>query len=219
MSRTLAADPNYNWRLRTWYPELNTETHVLLESFFNELLLKNKTITMIPSKLVPNADLFYFADSISSGKIVREKLNKNIELYCFGGSVGFPGLVYGILFQDQKVVLLEADERKFKFLEATISKLGLKNVSALNKKVETLPTDYITQAFCRDYMPLPRSLLNLRKIVRKGGVIFHLKSDEWSLELSEIPSQLCSSWSPGLESKYAIPGSDARLFVVRTDKI
>ncbi|MBC7464910.1 MAG: class I SAM-dependent methyltransferase [Bdellovibrio sp.] len=214
-----SADPNYNWRIRTWYPNLGQETHVVLESFYQELIQYNKTASIIASKVILNADLVYFANSIESSKIVREKLNKNIELYSFGGAIGLPGLIYGILYRDQKVILIEPDERRFKFLEGVVRTLELSNVSVANKKVETMPHDCFTQAICRDFMPLPRALLTLRKLVRQGGVVFHIKSDEWSLEISEIPSQLCSSWLPGLESKYELPAGDTRLFVVRTDKI
>ena len=218
MSKTLQ-DPNFNWRIRAWYPDLDKETHVLLESYFQELVQYNKTTNIVPSKIIANADLFYFADSIEAAKAVHQKISKTNELYSFGGSVGLPGIVYGIIYRDQKVILIEPDERRFKFLESVIQTLELKNVSVANKKIETMPTEFISQAICREYMPLPRALLTLRKLVRKGGVIFHLKSDEWSLEISEIPSQLCSSWLPGLESNYKLPIGDARLFVVRTDKI
>lgn len=218
MSRT-SPDPSYNWRIRTWYPDLDKETHALLESYFQELVQYNKTTNIIPSKVILNADLIYFADSIEASRVVSKKANKNMELYSFGNAVGLPGIIYGILYRDQKVILIEPDERRFRFLEEVIQTLELKNVSVTNKKVEAMPPDYISQAICREFMPLPRALLTLRKLVRKGGVIFHLKSDEWSLEISEIPSQLCSSWLPGLESNYKVPVGDARLFVVRTDKI
>lgn len=205
--------------MRAWFPELSEETHLSLEKYFNFIVQNNKTGSIIPSKNIASADLLHFADSICAARIVREKLNKNIELYDLGSGAGFPGLVYGILFPDQKVVLVESDERKHKFLSAAIKEIGVPNVSVYGGKVETLPQDFLVQAICRDFMPLPLALLTLRKLTKKGGVVFHLKSDEWSLEVSDIPTQLCSSWLPGLESKYTLPISDARLFVVRTDKI
>lgn len=218
MSRTLT-DPNYNWRVRTWFPELSEETHQLLESYFHFIIQQNKTASIIATKTIINADLVHFADSICACQIVREKINKNIDLYDIGSGAGFPGLVYGILYPDQRVVLIESEDRKFKFLQSAVDALKLKNILVVGRKVETLPQDSIGQAICRDFMPLPRMLLTLRKLVKKGGVIFHMKSDEWSLEVSDIPTQLCSSWIPGLEQKYELPTTDARLFVVRTDKI
>lgn len=218
MSSTLV-DPQYNWRIKDWFPEISSDTHKLLHDYFNFILQNNKSANIVASKTLVNADLVHFADSICASKVVREKLNKNIDLFDIGSGAGFPGMVYACLYPDQKVNLVESDERKSRFLASAAQHLNLKNVAVFGRKIETFPPDTITQAITRDFMPMPRLLLTLRKIVNKGGVVFHLKSDEWSLEVSEIPSQLCSSWLPGLESKYQLPLSDARLYVVRTDKI
>lgn len=212
-------DPQYNWRIKEWFPELSSEVHTQLQNYFNFILQNNKSANIVASKTLANADLVHFADSICAAKVVREKLNKSIDLFDIGSGAGFPGMVYAILYSDQKVNLVESDERKARFLALAAQQLNLKNVSVFGRKIETFPPDTITQAITRDFMPMPRLLMTLRKIVTKGGVVFHLKSDEWSLEVSEIPSQLCSSWLPGLESKYQLPLSDSRLYVVRTDKI
>lgn len=219
MSKLEVIDPSNNWRIKTWFPELEADTHSLLLRYFNFIIQNNKAYGLFTLKALSTADLTHFADSIISYKIVSKKLNNNEYLYDIGSGSGFPGIIYSILNPNLKIILIDSDERKCKFLNEVITFLGLTHVSVNCNKVELLPDDSITQAITRNFLPLPRALLNMRKVVKRGGVIYHLKSDEWSLEVSEIPSQLCSSWIPALESNYKVPTSDTKLYVIRTDKI
>ena len=57
------------------------------------------------------------------------------------------------------------------------------------------------------------------KCVKKGGAVYHLKSEEWALEVSQIPSQLCSVWQPILEGEYKLPIGDIKMFIVKTAKL
>ena len=93
------------------------------------------------------------------------------------------------------------------------------NIIVQNKKIDILPPGSIEQAICRGFAPLPKALLTLRKVVKKGGVVFHMKSEEWALEVSQIPSQLCSLWQPALEAEYRLPIGEIKMFVVKTSKI
>lgn len=209
-----------DWRLRAWFPELSAETHEKLKRYFVELLKFNKTINLISSKTEAQADLVHFADSILASKIVREKINKSKDLYDFGSGNGFPGLVYAILYPDQNVILVDIDERKCEFLKHIGQLLELSNLMVSNTKIELLAADSVHQAICRGFSAIPKAALSLRKIVAKGGVVYFMKSDEWAIEISQIPSQLCSIWKPDLVSEYRLPAGDkARMFVVKTDKI
>jgi len=208
-----------HWRLKSWFPDLSEQTHASLKIYFNELLKYNKTVNLISAKTVLNCDALHFADCINASNIVCKNINKNEDLYDIGSGNGFPGIVYGILFPDQKVVLVEMDDRKCEFLRHAVLTLNLKNVRVENKKIENYPADSIGQGFCRGFAPLPKTLMVLRKAVRLGGFVYHMKSAEWSMEVSQIPIQLCSSWQPILVGEYKLPVGDMKLFVVKTDKI
>jgi len=207
------------WRIKEWFPELSSETHRQLRVYFDELIKFQKVVNLISSKTVPNADAIHFADSIQASLIVSKKANKNNTLYDIGSGNGFPGLVYSILFPEQKMALVDTDERKCEFLKHTAQVLGNGNVEVLNKKAELFAADSIDQAICRGFAPLPRILLMLRKTVKDGGQIFHLKAEEWGMEVSQIPTQLCSSWQPLLEGEYKLPVVDTKLYVIRTEKL
>ena len=215
----LTADQTANWRLKTWFPDLDEKTHGQLKTYFVELQKFNKVLNLISAKTLVHADAIHFADSVLAARIVRNKINKIKYLYDLGSGNGFPGMIYGILYPDQKVILIDSDERKCEFLKHVADTLGLLNVVVQNKKIEMLPAGTIEQAICRGFAPLPKALLTLRKIVKKGGVVFHLKSEEWALEVSQIPTQLCSMWQPALELEYKLPIGDIKMFVVRTSKL
>jgi 16S rRNA (guanine527-N7)-methyltransferase len=208
-----------HWRLKTWFPELSDAVHESLLKYFVELQKFSKVVNLISPKTMLNADVIHFADSIKASTIVREKANKNQYLYDLGSGNGFPGLVYAILYPDQKMILMDSDERKCEFLKHVATTLGLLNVTVQNKKIDLMQTGSIDQAICRGFAPLPKALLMLRKIIAKGGVIFHLKSEEWAIEVSQIPTQLCSLWQSALEAEYILPIGTIKMFVVKTSKI
>jgi 16S rRNA (guanine527-N7)-methyltransferase len=208
-----------NWRIKDWFPDLDEKTHQHLKTYFLELIKFNKVVNLISAKTVPHADAIHFADSILASRAIREKVNKSVPLYDLGSGNGFPGLVYAILYPDQKVTLIDSDERKCEFLKHVSEALPILNVTVLNKKIEMLPNSSLDQAICRGYAPLPRALLTMRKILKSKGQIFHLKADEWSMEVSQIPTQLCSAWQPALDSEYKLPIGDIKLYVVRTVRI
>ena len=207
-----------NWRLKSWFPDLDESLHLKMRQYFIELQKFNKVINLVSSKSILHADAIHFADSIHASVLVRQKVNKNNYLYDIGSGNGFPGMIYAILYSDQRVILLDSDQRKCEFLKHVVEALGLSNVVVQNKKIEQCPLESIEQAICRGYSPLPKALLSLRKIVKRGGSVFHLKSAEWADEISQIPIQLCSTWQPVLEAEYSLPIGAVTMYIVRTTK-
>jgi 16S rRNA (guanine527-N7)-methyltransferase len=211
--------PVIMWRINEWFSDLTTEQKSNLKKYHDELCKFNKVLNLVSPKSLYTADAIHFADSIKTAEIVLNKLNKNNVLHDIGSGNGFPGLVAGILQNDLRVVLVDVDQRKCEFLKHTISQLGLSNISVENKKIASFAENSIHQAIMRGFAPIPRAILDLRKTVSKGGVIYHMKSEEWSTEVLQIPSQLFSVWHPELVGQYSIPSLTHKMFVVKTDKI
>ena len=211
--------PVIQWRINEWFSDLTSEQKTKLKKYHDELCKFNKVLNLVSPKSLYTADAVHFADSLSASEIVLKNINKNNILHDVGSGNGFPGLVTAILQNDLKVVLLDVDERKCEFLKHTISQLGLSNVSVENKKIASLAENSIQQAIMRGFAPIPRAMLDLRKIVSVGGTVYHLKSEEWSSEVLQIPSQLFSAWHPEMIGQYQIPSLGHKMFVVKTDKI
>lgn len=211
--------PTIQWRINTWFKDLNQEQRTLLKKYHDQLCKFNKTLNLVSPKSLFTADAIHFADSILAARIVLNKTNKNKALYDIGSGNGFPGLVFSIMDPDQKIVLVDTDQRKCEFLKHTISTLGLKNISVENSNVEKLSPLSIEQAVARGFAPLSRAMLVLRKATALNGVVYYMKSEEWGAELAQVPSQLCSVWRPELEGEYTIPSLPQKVVVVKTQKI
>lgn len=211
--------PTVFWRIDEWFPDLSPETKVQLKTFHEELLKYNRTVSLISAKLVFVADALLFADSILASRAIVTNTNGIDKIYDFGSGSGFPGIVFAILFPNIQVVLVDTDVKKCEFLNHMISTLKLKNCTVENKSIEAFPESSIKFAMARGFANISRTLLMARKPMGKGSFLFHLKGEEWGMEVSEIPSQLCSLWAPSLVGEYKLPVGPVKFGVVRTEKI
>ncbi len=206
------------WRIDTWFADLSLETRVQLKGLHAELLEANKSVNLISVKTIGQADAIHFADSILASKAIFNS-GKFDEIFDFGSGNGFPGLVFAILYPKVKVHLVELDLRKAEYLKTAISKLKIVNADVMVRAIETLPNASVKVGMSRGLASISKSILMTRKVFARGGKYFHLKSEEWVSEISAIPTQLCSFWTPGLVSEYKLPVGEVKFAVVKTDKI
>jgi 16S rRNA (guanine527-N7)-methyltransferase len=141
------------------------------------------------------------------------------KIYDFGSGPGFPGAVFALLYPQVEVVLVEGDVKKAEFLTHLSATLKLKNVTVIGKGIETLPEGSVQHAMARGFANISRTIMAARKSMVKGGSFYHLKGEEWGIEVGEIPTQLCSMWSPSLIGEYKLPVGAIKFAVVKTEKI
>lgn len=215
----MSSDLQANWRLAKWFPQLSKDVIDKLSLFNQELIKANKSLGLVSEKSLPHADLVHFADALLAFEPVYKKTNKNEPLYDVGSGAGFPGLVIGLAYSDLKIHLVESDLKKCDFLRKVISLTGAKNIFVIPLPVEGLPEDSIEQAICRGYTTLSKAFLVLRKAFKANGCMYFMKGPDWPLEISAVPTQLCSIWSPKLFHEYKLPGTDSSFYVVAAVKI
>lgn len=210
--------PKYPWRLKEWFPTLTEATQAKLYDFSKELFNYTQTINLISMKTIPFMDAIHFADAIlATQHMWKDRQPK--EVYDLGSGNGFPGMVLAILHPETKVYLIEADQRKSDFLKNTAEKLGLSNVQVQKQTVEKMPPHSMEVVIARGFASIGKSILVTRKLVKKGGVFYHLKGEEWAREITQIPIQLCSIWQPSLVADYKLPIGEVKFSLVKTDKI
>lgn len=208
-----------NWRLETWFSDIPKDQLAKLKLFFDETLRANKTQSLLSVKTLPFADAIFFADCVLGLRIIFAD-NPNIDvLYDFGSGAGFPGLVGALLFPQKKFILVDQDNSKSEYLTECVKKIGLDNVQVKLSTIEALPANSVKFAVARGVSNISKVILASRKCVIQGGVIYHMKAENWGMEVADIPSQLCSVWSPGLVSEYRLPIGEVRFGIVKTDKI
>lgn len=208
-----------HWRVEEWFPDLNSEVTKKLRVIHDELVKFNKTHNLVSIKSLQFADALHFSDSILGSRIIVRHNPLIKEVYDFGSGAGFPGLVFAILNPTIQVHLIDSDAKKIEFLNHVVAKLKLANVKVVQQTIEGLPEGSVQFALVRGFANISRTCMAARKAVKKGGALFHLKGEEWALEVSEMPSQLCSLWAPSLVGDYKLPIGAVKFSVVKTDKI
>ena len=207
-----------HWRIDQWFPDLDGGARLKLKLFHDELMKFNKSINLISVKTIGQADAVHFADSIMAVRMILAN-NPIDDIHDFGSGNGFPGLIFAILSPTTKVHLVELDQRKAEFLKHCISTLGLSNADVMIRAVESLTPGTVKVAIARGFATITKILLNCRKIFLKGGKVYHMKSEEWASEVAQIPTQLCSYWTPALIGDYKLPVGEVRFAIVKTEKI
>lgn len=207
------------WRIEQWFPSLSTEIREKLRTYHEELHKFNRTVNLVSPKTLPFADAIHFADSIIASEMIVGDIPDLKRIFDLGSGNGFPGLVMAILHPKIEVVLVDADQRKCEFLKHISSLLQLPNVTVMNQQIEALEPNSVQYCMARGLASISKAILITRKIVPLGGVFYHLKGENWSAEVGEIPTQLCSVWSPALVSDYKLPIGPLRFAIVKTHKI
>ncbi len=219
MSQPAEVASPIQWRLETWFSDLDKGTHASLKRLNDELVKANRTLSLISPKTLPFADALHFADSILAMKIINSDNTTIDEIYDFGSGNGFPGLVGAILYPKIRHVLVEIDDRKSEYLRQCIKVLGLTNAKVLTVNIESMEPNSVRFGVCRGLFNLSKAILMTRRCVAKDGTLYHIKSENWSMEVGEMPTQLCSVWTPALVKEYRLPVGEVRFAVVKTDKI
>jgi len=206
------------WRIQDWFDNFDVEKEKKLRAYFIELIHFNGRINLISTRSEENGDLIHITDCIIAGSIILGS-TKQREIYDIGSGNGLPGIVMAILDPDRQFVLIDRDAKKIEFIKHICSRVGIKNVSAQQARVEDLKSGTVHCAVSRGFASLSKSVITLRKASPVGGEYFHMKSDSWVREVAQIPTQLCAFWEPSLVSEYQLPTVESKFSVVLTKKI
>jgi len=211
------ADHNALWRIPEWFSSLPANVPERLKAYHGELLRFNLKVNLISRTTEREADEAHFADCLMAAQLLM-KAGLDKRVFDIGSGNGLPGIVLGIYDPTREYVLVESDTRKCEFMKHMVHMLGLKNVSVMSVRFETLIGQGVTCAVSRGFASISKTVLACNKIFEKGGRFFHLKGNNWSSEIAELPSQLISLWAPQLIGEYTLPVSQARRAIVITQK-
>lgn len=105
-----------------------------LNRYYELLINWNEKINLTAITDKEEVYLKHFYDSLTIVKAVD--LNKNLSLCDIGTGAGFPGIVLKICFPNLDVTLVDALEKRIKFLNIVIKELDLKNITAIHARAE-----------------------------------------------------------------------------------
>lgn len=113
---------------------INEEQLHLLEEYYNIVVEENKHMNLTGITEKKEFYLKHFYDSLTLNKIIDLK---QIRTLCdIGSGAGFPGIVIKILFPEIKITLIDSLNKRIKFLNDTINRLGLTNIEAISVRAE-----------------------------------------------------------------------------------
>ncbi len=130
----------------------------------------------------------HFVDSILISRVID--LRSGVSLIDVGTGAGFPGIPIKIINPGCDVVLLDSLNKRIKFLEETISKLGLENIRCIHGRAEDVSREKNMRG--RFDLSVSRAVANLSTLseycipfLKKGGKFISYKSDKSEDEIND----------------------------------
>jgi 16S rRNA (guanine527-N7)-methyltransferase len=167
--------------------ELSTEQRQCLSTYLDRLLAVNEDMNLTAIVDREEAWQRHIVESLR----VLHLFGHAPNLVDVGSGGGLPGLVIAIARPQLKVTLLEATEKKARFLEQTAKTLGLTNVRVLAERAELAAAagsqlrEHFEIVTARAVAPL-RVLLELTvPFLKVGGRLVAIKGERAEVELAE----------------------------------
>ena len=106
----------------------------MLDKYYDLLILWNEKINLTTITKKEDVYLKHFYDSLTLAKVIDFN---SISSFCdVGTGAGFPGVVIKILYPHLKLTLIDALNKRVKFLENLVLSLELKNVEVVHARAE-----------------------------------------------------------------------------------
>lgn len=157
------------------------------QTFYDLLLEKNKVMNLTAITEEKEVVLKHFVDSVLLLKYIEIGNSSIIDV---GTGAGFPGIPLAIMCPDSEFMLLDALNKRIRFLEEVVSVCKLENVNLIHARTEELGHD---ESFREEYdFCISRAVSNLSALleysspfVKKKGKVITYKSEKVQQELDE----------------------------------
>lgn len=159
-----------------------------LRTFYENLVEWNKVMNL--TTITEEEDVYtkHFLDSLSILKVAEPDNLVRKTLIDVGTGAGFPGLVLAIAFPQLHVTLMDSLNKRINFLNDTIQKCSLTNVTCIHSRAEELGRnkeqrehyDYVVSRAVANTSTLSEYCLPLTKV---GGQFIAYKAEKLEEEL------------------------------------
>ena len=165
----------------------------------------------------------HFVDSCALGRAIS--LDGELRILDVGTGAGFPGIPLKIVYPELQVVLLDSLNKRVKFLDAVIERLGLNGITAVHGRAEDLARQ---KEFREQFdITVSRAVANLASLSeyclpfnRVGGYFIPYKSGAVSEEVSEAQKAIKTLGGEYQRTvEFQLPGSDIERTLVVVKKV
>jgi len=160
------------------------------QRYCDQLLEWNQRFNLTAITDPEQVEIRHFLDSLScllaltavSAEPLTVWLARSLYALDIGTGAGFPGLPLKIVWPSLKLTLLEARQKKVRFLEHIVAELGLTSVTAVHARAETLAhhpehRGAYDLVFGRAVAELPVLLEYALPFCRRGGMVVAQKGE------------------------------------------
>lgn len=220
-------EKQFTEQLQTLCGSFTLDDHQLeqLRIFFQNLVEWNKVMNL--TTITEEKDVYtkHFLDSLSLLRSIPAEKMKGRKLMDVGTGAGFPGLVLAIAVPKLQVVLMDSLNKRIRFLNDTLAKVGVTNAIALHARAEELAR----QKEYREQFDLvtSRAVANLSTLceydlpfVRIGGIFVSYKAEKAEEETKAAGRAISILGGKKEEvDQFTLPGTDYERSLIVVKKV
>lgn len=173
---------------RDWGAPLDAAALGRVKSYLEEVRAKNATTNLTADDSWDDLVLKHAADGVFAASVLRRALAargapRAPRVLDLGAGGGFIGVCLKVAWPEAEVSLMESVERKYKFLNAAVSALGLRGLRPLHRRAGAgRPASAYETGFDavveRALAPLPEALGLAFPLLAPRGIFAAFQSDE-----------------------------------------
>ena len=160
-----------------------------LKKLANLIAEKNKQHNLTSAKTPEDIYKIHINDCVQAFKKVQQTLRKTV-IDC-GSGAGLPGLVWATLDTNKNIYTVDSTNKKTAFQKLAIRELALKNVVAVNDRIQNVALDQENSVVFKAFSSIKEGVLSLNKKNNHKNMLFLKKDDEKTKqEITEASSLL-----------------------------
>lgn len=206
--------------------QLNDDQLQQFDDYYHLLVATNKHVNLTAITDRPAVYLKHFYDSLTGAFAYPQLQSQSLTLCDIGAGAGFPSLPLKIAFPQLKVTIVDSLQKRIKFLNELVSRLGLSDVSLIHDRAETFASkksnyreafDMVTARAVARMSVLSELCLPAAKV---GGIFLAYKGSAGEKELKAAePAIQKLGGQVNQVAKLQLPVDDEPRQIIVVDKI
>lgn len=168
--------------------DLNENQKKQFEIYFHELVETNKVMNLTSITEEDQVYLKHFYDSLILDFVDEKLLTEKLTLCDVGSGAGFPSIPLKIVNPNLKITIVDSLNKRIKFLDGLVNKLGLDNVTLVHGRAEEVGKNKLYREKFDVVTARAVAALNVLNelclpLVRVNGTFIAMKSEKATEEL------------------------------------
>lgn len=215
---------------RAWGAPLDETALARLSSYLREVRARNASVNLTADDAWEDLVLRHAADGVLAAAVLRRELAElgaapAPRLLDLGAGAGFVGIALKIAWPQAQVTLMEAVERKFRFLNLAAARLALPGLRVLRRRAGAAPArsayetgfDAVVE---RALAPLPEALGLAAPLLGPRGLFAAFQSEKPDPAAPALARALAAAQAGAPRAvRYRRPGEERDRFVFLASRV